>query len=85
MVVLINRDEMDRLGLSEGQSVHLCSTIEDGVERNVGPLTVTAFDLPAGCVAGYYPELNPLVPLSCHERRSQTPAYKGAPVRIVVT
>ncbi|RYH04461.1 FdhF/YdeP family oxidoreductase [Salipiger sp. IMCC34102] len=83
MVMLVNRDEMARLGLEEGQRVHLHSAIEDGVSRVVGPLAVTPFDLPSGCVAGYYPELNPLVPLSYHERESQTPAYKGAPVRIV--
>ncbi|MCL3883133.1 FdhF/YdeP family oxidoreductase [Marivita sp. GX14005] len=82
-VVLINRDEIARLGLTEGQEVTLQSAIEDGVTRKVGPLKITAFDLPAGCVAGYYPELNPLVPLSYHERNSQTPAYKGAPVRIL--
>ncbi|PRY93796.1 molybdopterin-dependent oxidoreductase alpha subunit [Hasllibacter halocynthiae] len=82
-VVLINRDEIARLGLAEGQPVTLRSAIEDGVTREVGPLAVTAFDLPPGCVAGYYPELNPLVPLSYHERNSQTPAYKGAPVRII--
>ena len=46
-------------------------------------LTVTPYDLPAGCIAGYYPELNPLVPLGYHEKNSQTPAYKGTPVEIV--
>ncbi|MEI4469677.1 FdhF/YdeP family oxidoreductase [Frigidibacter sp. MR17.24] len=82
-VVLINRDEIARLGLSEGQRVALVSTVEDGVQRRVDGLAVTAFDLPEGCVAGYYPELNPLIPLDLHERHSKTPAYKGAPVRIV--
>ncbi|WP_299816324.1 FdhF/YdeP family oxidoreductase [uncultured Jannaschia sp.] len=81
-IVLVNRDEMDRLGLSEGQSVTLVSTFKDEIDRRVAGLTVTPFDLPDGCVAGYYPELNPLVPLAYHETKSQTPAYKGAPVRI---
>lgn len=82
-VVLINRDEMQRLGLSEGQRVSLVSDVDDGIARRVEGLTVTPYDLPPGCVAGYYPELNPLVPLSYHEKYSKTPAYKGAPVRIV--
>jgi molybdopterin-dependent oxidoreductase alpha subunit len=82
-IVLINRDEMARLDLEEGQKVALRCAVEDGVARQVNGLTVTAYDLPAGCVAGYYPELNPLVPLGCHERNSQTPAYKGTPVRIL--
>jgi anaerobic selenocysteine-containing dehydrogenase len=46
-------------------------------------LTVTAYDLPRGCVAAYYPEINPLIPLSYHDILSKTPAYKGVPVRIV--
>lgn len=82
-IVLINQDEMTRLDLQEGQKVALSCAIEDGHERRIDSLTVTAYDLPAGCVAGYYPELNPLVPLGYHEKNSQTPAYKGTPVRIV--
>ena len=83
MVVLINHHEIARLGLSEGQTVSLRCCIEDGVTRRVDGLTVTAYDLPPGCAAGYYPELNPLVPLAYHEKHSQTPAYKGTPVEIV--
>lgn len=82
-IVLVNRDEIERLGLVVGQKVTLTSDVDDGIDRRVTGLTVTAYDLPAGCVAGYYPELNPLVPLSYHEKNSKTPAYKGAPVRIL--
>lgn len=81
-VLLVNRDEMARLGLEEGQRASLRCAVEDGVERRVSGLRVTPYDLPAGCVAGYYPELNPLVPLGRHEKNSQTPAYKGTPVTI---
>ncbi|WP_424932760.1 FdhF/YdeP family oxidoreductase [Amaricoccus macauensis] len=81
-ILLISPDEMKRLELREGQSVTLTSTVDDGVERRIEGLKITAYDLPPGCVAGYYPELNPLVPLSYHETYSQTPGYKGAPVRI---
>jgi hypothetical protein len=45
-------------------------------------LKVVAYDLPAGTVAGYFPELNALVPLSLREKLSDTPASKGVPVRI---
>lgn len=82
-IVLINKDEMARLGLEEGQKVSVICAVKDGHDRRVDALTVTGYDLPAGCVAGYYPELNPLVPLSYHEKNSQTPAYKGTPVEIV--
>ena len=82
-IVLLNREEMDRLGLEQGQEVSLVGALDDGIERRVDGLAVIAFDLPNGCVAGYYPELNPLVPLGYYEKKSQTPASKGAPVRIV--
>ncbi len=82
-IVLISPAEMERLGLSEGQRVTLACAVEDGERREVAGLKVTAYDLPEACVAGYYPELNPLVPLGYHEERSQTPAYKGVPVRIL--
>lgn len=82
-ILLINREEMARQNLEEGQEVTLASDLGDGVERKVRGLTVTPFDLPNGCVGGYYPELNVLVPLSYHDQKSQTPASKGAPVRIL--
>ncbi|WP_445682657.1 FdhF/YdeP family oxidoreductase [Radicibacter daui] len=82
-IVLINRDEMRRLGLAEGQRVTLVCDIADGIDLRVSGLAVTAYDLPPGCVAGYYPELNPLVPLAYHEKHSKTPAYKGSPVVIL--
>ncbi len=81
-VLLINREEMARRDLAEGQQVALVSDVNDGIDRVVPNLRVTPFDLPNGCVAGYYPELNVLVPLSFHDKKSQTPASKGAPVRI---
>ncbi|WP_416399004.1 FdhF/YdeP family oxidoreductase [Allohahella sp. A8] len=82
-IVLINPKEMADAGLSEGQMVTLESAVDDGVERRVADLKVTAYDLPDGCVATYYPEANPLVPLEYHDQESKTPAYKGVPVRIV--
>lgn len=82
MILLISRDEMARAGVIEGQIATLVSAADDGVVRRLGGLTVTPYDLPAGCVAAYYPEANPLVPLNYHDTLSKTPAYKGVPVRI---
>jgi molybdopterin-dependent oxidoreductase alpha subunit len=82
MIVLISRPEMERTGLAEGQRITLVSAVEDGVTRRIEGLSVVPYDLPPGCVAAYYPETNPLVPLAWHDRASKTPAYKGAPVRI---
>lgn len=81
-VLLISPREIERHGLTVGERVVLVSDAGDGIDRRVGGLEVMPFDLPDGCVGGYYPELNPLVPLSHHDRASKTPAYKSVPVRI---
>jgi len=82
-VLLMNRDEIARAGLKEGQVVGLVSDAGDGVHREVGGLTVTPFLLPDGCIGSYYPEMNPLMPLWWHDEESKTPAAKAIPVRIV--
>ena len=82
-VLLMNPEDIEAAGLKEGQVVGLASDAEDGADRQVGGLKVTPFLLPRGCIGGYYPELNPLVPLWYHDQESKTPASKGVPVRIV--
>ncbi len=82
-VLLMNPEEIVRAGLQEGQKVALVSDAGDDVHREVGGLTVTAFALPDGCVGAYYPEMNPLIPLSHHDELSKTPAAKSVPVRII--
>ena len=62
--------------------VSLVGDAGDDVKREVNGLTVTPFNLPDGCLGGYYPEMNPLVPLWYHDKASKTPASKGVPVRI---
>ena len=82
-VVLMHKDDIARLGLHDGQTVRLVSDAGDGIAREVGGLRVVAFDIPAGCVGGYYPECNPLIPLSHHATFSKTPAAKSVPVRVL--
>ncbi|WBU30275.1 FdhF/YdeP family oxidoreductase [Rhodopseudomonas palustris] len=81
-VLLINPDEMTRAGLSEGQEVWLEGDAGDGVHREAGPLRVTPFRLPDGCLGAYYPEMNSLMPVWHHDGPSKTPAAKSVPVRI---
>jgi molybdopterin-dependent oxidoreductase alpha subunit len=81
-ILLINPSDMAREGLIEGSRVSLVGDAGDDVHREVSGLTVTPFDLPDGCVGGYYPEMNALVPLWYHDKASKTPASKGVPVRI---
>jgi molybdopterin-dependent oxidoreductase alpha subunit len=83
MVLLMNKGDIDRFGLSADQEITLETVADDGVERRVGGLKIKSFDLPAGCVGGYYPECNPLLPLWHYAKQSKVPAAKSVPVRIV--
>ena len=82
-VLLMNKGDMARLGLKEGSFVTALSESTDGVRRGVDGLRVQPYDIPAGCVAGYYPELNSLIPLSHHAKESKVPAAKSIAVRLV--
>lgn len=81
-VLLMNVADMARLGLAEGAMVTATTAVDDGRHRTVAGLRVTPYDIPPGCVAGYYPECNPLVPLAHHALHSQVPAAKSIPVRL---
>lgn len=82
-VVLMNRDDIARAGLTAGAKVTLASDAGDNHERRVGDLTVVEYDVPPGCIAAYYPECNPLIALAHHAEESHVPAAKSVPVRIV--
>lgn len=81
-VIFANPDDMDRLGLAQGDLVDLGAAFDETGERLVRAFTVVARDIPPGCLAAYYPETNVVVSLDDHDRRSGTPAYKSAPVRL---
>ncbi|MGF1552284.1 MAG: FdhF/YdeP family oxidoreductase [Paracoccaceae bacterium] len=82
MVVFMNRADIERLGLAPDGYAELRSAIEDGEDRHVTGLRIVPYDIPEGCCAAYYPEANPLIPLSQHDPQAKTPAYKGVPVRV---
>ena len=75
--VLMNRADMVRLSLEEGDRVGLQSAV--GAMHN---LQVKAFDLPKGNLMTYYPEANVLVGRD-RDRRSRTPAFKSVNVAII--
>ena len=82
MVVLINARDIGRFGLHEGQEVALSAFTTDGIVREVAGFRIHAYDIPDGCIGGYYPECNPLIPLWHHAERSKVPAAKSVPVVI---
>jgi anaerobic selenocysteine-containing dehydrogenase len=79
-VLLVNPDDIERLGFRVGDRVTASTVANDGVARAVGGLRVTSYDIPKGCVAGYFPECNPLIPLWHHAEGSQVPAAKSIPI-----
>lgn len=84
-VVLMHRNDIDRFGLAEGQTVTLATAVDDGVDRRVAGLQIVAYDIPEGCIAGYFPECNPLLPLWHYAEKSKTPAAKSIPVRVAAS
>ncbi|WP_156680660.1 FdhF/YdeP family oxidoreductase [Sphingomonas profundi] len=81
-VVMMNRADIARWGLTDGQIVTLESDAEDGRARAVPDLRIVEYDVPDGCIAAYYPECNPLIAVSHHAEESHVPAAKTVPVRI---
>ena len=82
MVILMNEEDMRRLGLTDRDRVDVETHADDGITRKVENYRVHAWPLPKGDCAGYYPELNALVPLWHHSRRAHVPAAKSVPVRL---
>jgi anaerobic selenocysteine-containing dehydrogenase len=74
--------DMARLGLADGDIVTASSAVDDGVERKVEDLRVVEYSVPAGCVAGYFPECNPLIPLWHYAKESKVPAAKSIAIRV---
>jgi molybdopterin-dependent oxidoreductase alpha subunit len=81
-VLMMNGEDIARLGLADGQLVRASTAADDGVRREVPGLRIVRYDIPRGCAAGYFPELTPLVPLWHHAVGSQVPAYKSVPIRL---
>ncbi len=78
-VCFISRADLDALGFADGEHVDLVSVWTDG-ERVARDFRLVEYDIPAGCLAGYFPETNALVPLGSHAERARTPASKSIPV-----
>ena len=81
-VVLVNPDDIEALGLADGQLVDLVSVWDDGIERRAKGFRVVAYPTARGSAASYYPETNVLVPLDSVAEISNTPTSKGVFVRL---
>jgi molybdopterin-dependent oxidoreductase alpha subunit len=81
-VVFLNKSELEKRGLEDGDRVDLITLSTDGFERRVRNFRVIGYSFPNGCCAAYYPETNPLVPLYAYDPQSFTPSSKAIPIRI---
>ncbi|HEY0292596.1 MAG TPA: FdhF/YdeP family oxidoreductase [Hansschlegelia sp.] len=81
-VLFMNANDIERLGLKDAENVDVATFCDDGFVREVKGLRVVSYNIPEGNCAGYYPELNVLIPLWHHEEQAKTPAAKSIPVRV---
>jgi anaerobic selenocysteine-containing dehydrogenase len=75
-LLLMNRADMDAHGLAEYDLIDITSHARDGSTRAVYGYHALAYDIPAGSVAGYMPELNLLCGLDDYSRQSDHPLTK---------
>lgn len=81
-IVMMNEADMTEAGLKTGDQVDLTSTYDDEVRR--APLfLVVPYPIPRGNVATYFPEANPLVPITRTARGSNTPISKSVRVKVL--
>jgi molybdopterin-dependent oxidoreductase alpha subunit len=82
-VVFINDKDIRALGMKDGDWVDIQTVWSDGQERRADRFKLVAYDIPRGNIAAYYPETNPLVPLSAVADTAGTPTSKSIPVLLV--
>jgi molybdopterin-dependent oxidoreductase alpha subunit len=80
-VVLINGFDLERLGFKDGEMVDLESCYE-GVVRRVEAFRLVSYPIAKGCIATYFPEANPLIPISLCAIESHTPVSKSVIVKL---
>ncbi|GLK85621.1 FdhF/YdeP family oxidoreductase [Ancylobacter defluvii] len=79
-VVFAHPDDIAALGALPNARVDVIGSDEDGRTRVAEDFRLVAYDLPRGCVAGYYPELNAVVPFNKAGEGSDTPLSKSVMV-----
>ncbi len=81
-VVFISDADLRELGFADGDRVNLVSEWTDGSERRADDFRLVSYSTPKGCIAAYYPETNPLIPLESYAEGSRCPTSKWVQVRL---
>jgi molybdopterin-dependent oxidoreductase alpha subunit len=80
-VIFMNPEDMERIGVMQGQKVDLASHFGDEVREARG-FMVAPYRIPRGCTATYFPEANVLVPVGDVALVSNTPVSKSVVISI---
>lgn len=80
-VVFMNEKDIAKFGLVNYEVVNI-SSYYDGKKRSIQNFKVVPYNIPVGCIATYYPESNPLVPIQCVAEGSNTPTSKSVIVKV---
>lgn len=81
-VLFAHPDDLADLRERLGDRVDIVGLHADGTSRRAEDFRLVPFDMPRGSLAGYYPELNVLVPLSTFGEGSDTPTSKSVLVTL---
>ncbi len=81
-VLYVHPDDLAAQGLADGDEVDISTVWDDGIERVARSYRLISYPTARGCVAGYFPELNVLVPLESVAEDSNTPTSKSVVVRL---
>jgi molybdopterin-dependent oxidoreductase alpha subunit len=81
-VIFMNADDINKHALKNGDYVKITTISNDSIERSLSNFKIVEYSIPSGCIAAYYPETNPLVPLESIADDCGTPTYKSIAVSI---
>lgn len=83
-IIFLNETDMRERNLIANQKVDITSHFK-GETRTVEAFTVVPYPIPPHCAAGYYPEMNPLVPLRHAADGSNQPASKSVVITLTLS
>jgi molybdopterin-dependent oxidoreductase alpha subunit len=81
-IIFMSAKDIDKQALKNGGHVKITTVSNDGIKRSLSNFKIVEYLIPPGCVAAYYPETNPLVPLESIADECGTPTYKSIPISI---
>ncbi|MEM1443687.1 MAG: FdhF/YdeP family oxidoreductase, partial [Verrucomicrobiota bacterium] len=80
-ILFMNPEDMEERGIRPLQPVSIRNETSGRLREVFGFLAIP-YELPRSAVAGYFPELNPLVPIDSTAEISNTPTSKSIPVLV---